>query len=156
MTAAQPQVADAHAQLASAIGTKISQQLWRTMPDIAKALGPQQLDKAKFVATVKFINTDEGLDVEVSYSSDIPVPKVRVKIGWLQDGSQMSLFADDPTPPQAQPAPQPQAPQAPQAPQQPQQQPAPPRVVSPQAELAGRSAVAGAQLSRPPDPSDGL
>ena len=118
MTAAQPQVADAHAQLASAIGTKISQQLWRTMPDIAKALGPQGLDKAKFTANVKFENTPEGLDVEISYKSDIPIPGVRVKIGWLEDGSQMSLFQEP-----VAAAPQPQAP-----PVAPQPQQAPPQI----------------------------
>ena len=93
MSASQPP--DPHAELASLVGTRISQQLWRTMPAIAKALGPDGLEKATFTPTVTFTRDDEtGLAVVIKFSSNIPVPSVSVNLGWQEQ--QMSLLPPDP------------------------------------------------------------
>lgn len=110
MTAAQPQQVDPHSQLASALGTRFAQQLFRVLPDHAKALGPHGLEKTKFTTVVDFLNTPEGLDIVVTFKNSIPLPGVRVKIGWLEE--QLSLLPQEEPTPQAvaQAAPAPPAP----------------------------------------------
>lgn len=105
MSAAAPP--DPHAELASLVGTRIAQQLWHTLPEIAKALGPEGLDKASFTAKMRFASDEDGFSVAIRFTSDIPVPEVSMKIGWLD--KQLSLLP----PPTATPTATPEPPAAP-------------------------------------------
>jgi hypothetical protein len=77
------------------------------MPEIAEALGPKALEKASLTATMSFeYHPEKGFSVVIKFRSNIPVPEVSMKIGWLE--KQLSLLPPDeiaePTPPAPPPA----------------------------------------------------
>ncbi len=101
-----PTAPNPHDEVATRIGTVITQQLWRVLPEFAAALGPQMLDSCEFKATVVFRNSTAGIMVDIQTDKDVPtVPADPIALGW--SGQAMSLLPQDPAPPvDAQPAPQ--------------------------------------------------
>lgn len=114
MTAPAPPAPNPHDELATRIGTQITQELWKLLPEIAAALGPMMLDHAMFQATVAFRQSPEGIQVDVTTEKDIPkVPDptpLPLHLGWI--GEKMAVLpeqpqghASPPPPPPMQPPP---------------------------------------------------
>ena len=95
-----------HDELATRIGTVITQHLWRVLPEIASALGPQLLDSCTFSVDVVFRTTTAGIMVDIKTNKDIPtVPADPIPLGFI--GEALTLLPPDPAPPvDAQPEPQ--------------------------------------------------